>query len=46
MTMPYRRSIYLQPRSGKYDEFTAWKKVESDLHRVLLTAAEKPFIPS
>jgi len=35
----------LQPRSGKYDEFTTWKKVEINLHQILLTAAEKLLFP-
>lgn len=36
----------LQPRSGKYDEFTTWEKVEINLHQILLTAAEKLLFPS
>ncbi len=31
----------LQPRSGKYDGFLTWEKVEIHLHQILLTAAEK-----
>jgi len=35
-------AIYcLQPRTGKFEEFEAWKPVEKDLHSILLQAVDK-----